>query len=188
MQVGRKSLPLELVPEILRHAPARDILACSATCHRFKSIVESDPHLNLVIELAIEGLRLRSYPPALEAFAFREKTPLERLEAFRWAKYVWKWTLPPPPIYLRRLGRRTWCSSALVCSIHQGEERAEKLVFHSIWQPAESTPWREYMAPSEIVVHVLTWDLSQDLLVIRGGDGSLPKDVDCPARIYIASC
>lgn len=58
-------LPLEIVVHILEQLRARDILAVGATCRRLKFFIDQSSVLQLITELAVQGLRLRTYPPVI---------------------------------------------------------------------------------------------------------------------------
>ncbi|CCA75348.1 hypothetical protein PIIN_09332 [Serendipita indica DSM 11827] len=59
------NLPLQIVVHILEQLRARDILAVEATCRRLKFFIDQSSVLQLITELAVQGLRLRTYPPVI---------------------------------------------------------------------------------------------------------------------------
>ncbi|PVF93155.1 hypothetical protein CPB86DRAFT_790432 [Serendipita vermifera] len=87
-------IPEELFLNILSLLPARDILTCSVTCKRVLELIKASSHLSLIVELALQGLRLRNNPPRIQENVHLPTSPVDLLQSRKQAALHWS-TLTP---------------------------------------------------------------------------------------------
>ncbi|CAG7853574.1 SubName: Full=Uncharacterized protein {ECO:0000313/EMBL:CCA70791.1} [Serendipita indica DSM 11827] len=81
------SLPTELVEIIFFKLSARDILVCSSTCQYLRLLVLESSLLQLIIELAVSGLRLRNHA---NGTLWQSISVHDRLNALRRSETRWR--------------------------------------------------------------------------------------------------
>ncbi|KAG8811189.1 hypothetical protein FRC17_002590 [Serendipita sp. 399] len=82
-------LPNEIIAAILADTSVGDIVSSLKTCKRFRDIVSASSQLQLVLELAVEGLRLRRYPSRITPCGLGTKSASELLLQLKRWKEGW---------------------------------------------------------------------------------------------------
>ncbi|KAG8812030.1 hypothetical protein FRC18_003122 [Serendipita sp. 400] len=79
-------LPEEILLDILVSLRTHDLLACCATCKRFQHLLKHSTLLQLIVELGVQGLRLRAYTN----LRVHDGSSVDILYAFRRSQEAWK--------------------------------------------------------------------------------------------------
>ncbi|KAG8828150.1 hypothetical protein FRC19_009234 [Serendipita sp. 401] len=79
-------LPEEILLDILVSLRTHDLLACCATCKRFQHLLKHSTLLQLIVELGVQGLRLRAYTN----LRVHDGSSVDILNAFRRSQEAWK--------------------------------------------------------------------------------------------------
>ena len=128
--------------------------------------MDESSQLQLIIELAIEGLRLRTYPPTTQPSGLQNMSPSERLNAFRQAVRGQRQANANPAYTLDFPGDHYATNSGVMGCTKGPDNRG--IVFRSLWQDAskpDTPPWRDF-DDLGVSIHKFTFDLVEDLLVL----------------------
>ncbi|KIM26480.1 hypothetical protein M408DRAFT_193627 [Serendipita vermifera MAFF 305830] len=169
-----QKLPNELIVHILSLSTARDILSCAACCHRLKELVSGSSELQFIIELAVQGLRLRNYPVTsfhLDDKSSTVKVPsaIKQIEIFK-KSITARQALHPFTMASIPLERYEYeiCDGLFGHALKDQENRFRGLEFQKLWIEEgqdECPPWRRY---NDLGIDLadFSFDLAEDLLVL----------------------
>ncbi|KAI0048655.1 hypothetical protein FA95DRAFT_1571720 [Auriscalpium vulgare] len=157
-------LPDDVLHAILPDLDHRSILACQATCRRFKTLVDSSMDLQYVIEPAAAGM---CEGPAVQYLALPER--LQRLRAYEDARTgpIALQELPFVPALAGDLWRmRISVTTIVTVAMEAGvRERLYVQQMPSAVRGIEERHWEISLPPYHAMAAV---DASQDLLVVNG--------------------
>ncbi|CCA75350.1 hypothetical protein PIIN_09334 [Serendipita indica DSM 11827] len=174
-------LPLEIVVHILEQLRARDILAVGATCRRLKFFIDQSSVLQLITELAVQGLRLRTYPPATQPCGLKTMSPAERLDALRRAIQRSTQATDDLAYKFDCQGVSYATQAGLLCYTTRLNGHVSGIVIQSLWE-ASSEPWRRF-DDLGVIIDAFAFDVYEDLLVLI----SSPLTAGDNAKIHLRS-
>lgn len=175
-------LPLEIVVHILEQLRARDILAVGATCRRLKFFIDQSSVLQLITELAVQGLRLRTYPPATQPCGLKTMSPAERLDAFRRALQSSTQATDDLAYKFDCEGVSYATQAGILCYTTSLDGQVSGVVIQSLWEDASGEPWRCF-DDLGVIIDTFAFDVYENLLILI----SPPQTADESSRIHLRS-
>ncbi|KAG8824703.1 hypothetical protein FRC17_009034 [Serendipita sp. 399] len=170
-------LPEELIEAILSYTAAVDVVSCLKTCRRVHRIVQASIHLQLILELAVEGLRLRTYPSRILPCGMEKKSPSDLLRQLKRSNEAWASQNPllernivlPGSIYEIRDGFfAQTVPSETPSNLASVSEENDGVEVYSMWLEEDQTElmlWRRH-PDLGLRVRDFSFEPTEDLLVL----------------------
>ncbi|KAG9036897.1 hypothetical protein FS842_003406 [Serendipita sp. 407] len=171
------ALPDEILEASLIHAAAHDIVSCLKTCKQLYQIITGSSYLQLILELAIEGLRIRGYPSRYMPCGMDTKSAAERLVQLNRWKEAW-------------IGQKSWqkltselhfsesdVKDGLYIRVLQMGDTVHTLEAYSLWieqDQKELKLWRKY--DLDVMVYVYSFEPSENLLALVEAEEFIEDD------------
>ncbi|KAG8772925.1 hypothetical protein FRC15_002392 [Serendipita sp. 397] len=166
-------LPNEIIEVVLVYTLlASDIVSCSQACRRIYNIVKHSSELQLIVELAIEGLRLRRFPPTLQPCGMKTKSATELLLQFKQSQEAWVSQRPVRSrshSNVRSPNQRVRDGLlAFIFPNSSTSNRTHGIEIQSLWIEENQQEPRIWKRHEDLGISVMTFlfDPSQDLLVL----------------------
>ncbi|KAG9023936.1 hypothetical protein FS842_005611, partial [Serendipita sp. 407] len=152
---------------MLSRMSAHSIVSCSQTCQRLYRIVAGSSHLQLILELAVEGLRLRRYPSRCMPCGMDTKSAAERLVQFRRWKEAWIRQKPSRRLTLDIPIKISVVKDGLYACLVFGRSPKDTIEIYSLWMEEgqrDLNLWKRHEL--DIRVDAFSLDPSENLLML----------------------